>query len=139
MNNTFPIDESVARVAESVPPSAELRNSLDGPGHVRHRAWAAVQGASQVAAGDGWGAGPGPERAGEGGTRTAGESLLSPESEPRREVAPLDGWGGRAARLRPGAMEEGLRARGSHWWWFVLGCWRDSEGATAVRVVVWVV
>ena len=29
MNNTFPIDESVARVAESVPPSAELRNSLD--------------------------------------------------------------------------------------------------------------
>ena len=30
MNNTFPIDESVARVAESVPPSAELRNSLDG-------------------------------------------------------------------------------------------------------------
>ena len=30
MNNTFPIDESVARVAESVSPSAELRNSLDG-------------------------------------------------------------------------------------------------------------
>ena len=29
MNNTFPIDESVTRVAESVSPSAELQNSLD--------------------------------------------------------------------------------------------------------------
>ena len=29
MNNAFPIDQSVARVAESVSPSAELRNSLD--------------------------------------------------------------------------------------------------------------
>jgi hypothetical protein len=29
MNNTFPIDESVARVAESVSPSSELQNSLD--------------------------------------------------------------------------------------------------------------
>ena len=29
MNNTFPIDESVSRVAENVSPSAELQNSLD--------------------------------------------------------------------------------------------------------------